>query len=369
MNSAIKPERKPGRLSDPEPTSIPGARNSRSVFSRIIRRAPKTILWTLGFLILAGCYSNPPHRGDSYLNTEHWHRYQRFLPESMRFTAENLPREEYWQWNGHKVHLDRYGEDSSACKVILLHGGGGNGRILGPVAVLVYELGCTVVAPDMPGYGLTVPNPETELNYGLWVELTSHLMDKERRPGQRLYVFGLSIGGMLAYQAVAMNGQADGLIATTFADVRRTDVRDAVSANLFLSRVGVPLGSLFRWFTDGVYLPIASLSKMELITNDPAFSEVFATDPHAGGGWVSLLFLRTFMNYAPALEPEEFRVCPVLMIHPGLDPWTPLEMSKEFYDRIPEKKRLVVLQGAGHLPYEEPGRTQMVRALKEFLGN
>ena len=285
----------------------------------------------------------------------------------MRFTAETLPREEYWNFKNHRVHLDRYGTGNEECKVILLHGGGGNGRVLGPIAVLLLDLGCTVVAPDMPGYGLTVPDPVKDLHYDVWVELASTLMDRERKPGQKLFVFGLSIGGMLAYQAVARNGNADGLIVTTFADVRKQDVRDAVSANLFLSRVGIPLGSFFRWFTDGIYLPIASLSKMELITNDPAFSGIFASDPHAGGTYVSLRFLRTFMDYEPNLEPEEFDICPVLMVHPGLDPWTPLELSREFYDGIPARKSLVILEGAGHLPYEEPGRTQLVQALRVFL--
>lgn len=347
----------------PELNFLPG--------SSVLKLAHRLALLGLGLLssiwVVASCSSAPEHRGDSYLQTKHWHYYQRFLPDSMRFTADNLPKEEYWNWKGHRIHIDRYGNDASSCKVLLLHGGGGNGRVLGPIAVLVFDMGCTVVAPDMPGYGLSVPDPESSVEYSVWVNLVSDLMDRERRDGQKLYVFGLSIGGMLAYQSVARNGQADGLIVTTLADVRSQEARDAVSANLFLARTGVPLAWFFQWFIDGLHLPIASLSKMHLITNDPDFSEIFATDPHAGGGNVSMKFLRTFMTYNPALEPEDFTICPVLMIHPGLDPWTPLELSKDFFDRIAAKKELVILEGAGHLPYEEPGRTQMVRALRSFL--
>ena len=319
--------------------------------------------------LLLNCNLTPDHRGGSYLETEHWQRYQKFLPESMRFNANNLPTESYVEIFNNRIHLDRYGNDTLPCKFILLHGGGGNGRILGPIAVMLYRAGCTVVAPDLPGYGLTVTNETQALTYETWVKTVSTLMNLERKKGQKFYLMGLSMGGLLAYQAVALNGKADGLLVTTLVDPRRQEVRDAVSANLFLSRIVTPINEWFSIFTDYLYMPIAAVSKMEQITNDPEFSEVFATDPHAGGGWVSSRFLRTFMNYSPAIEPEDFNICPVWLAHPGLDPWTPLSMSQPFYDKLAAEKKLIILDGAGHLPYEEPGRSILEKTIRNLIAN
>lgn len=65
----------------------------------------------------------------------------------------------------------------------------------------------------------------------------------------------------------------------------------------------------------------------------------------------------------PAVEPEDFTACPVLLAHPGADRWTPVELSTPFFDRLGGDKRLVVLEGCGHMPVEEPGLRQFAEAL------
>ncbi len=52
--------------------------------------------------------------------------------------------------------------------------------------------------------------------------------------------------------------------------------------------------------------------------------------------------------------------------HPGLAPWTPLELSRSFYERIAGEKELVVLEGSGHFPYKEPGLSQMEASISVF---
>jgi pimeloyl-ACP methyl ester carboxylesterase len=55
------------------------------------------------------------------------------------------------------------------------------------------------------------------------------------------------------------------------------------------------------------------------------------------------------------------------MVHPGEDRWTPLEISQPFFDRIAAPKELVVLEGAGHFPIEQPGLDQMVGAVGSLI--
>ncbi|MBM9578515.1 alpha/beta hydrolase [Leptospira sp. 201903070] len=321
----------------------------------------------LNILVFCHCGSFPLERGGNYLNTTHWQRYQKFLPENLKVKDGKLPKEEYWVWKNLRVHLDRYENSNSDCKVFMIHGGGGNGRVLGSMAKLVFDLGCEVIAPDLPGFGLTLTDKNFKMDYKDWVILLNDLVEAERRPKTKIVLFGLSIGGMLAYQVAAENGNVQGLIATTLADLRRTEVQDAVATNRFLRILGIPLTSWLSLLTDDLYVPIRWLSKMELITNDPDFSKVFSEDPYAGGGKVSFRWMRTISEFQPRVEPESFHVCPVLLAHPGIDPWTPLAISKPFYDRISGTKKFVLLEGAGHFPYEEPGLFQLKTAIADLI--
>jgi alpha-beta hydrolase superfamily lysophospholipase len=106
---------------------------------------------------------------------------------------------------------------------------------------------------------------------------------------------------------------------------------------------------------------------MSRISNKPALAGLCASDPLGGGNWVPARFLRTLMTTAPDIEPEEFQVCPVLLAHPGVDQMTDISLSRRFFDRLASPKRMVVLEGASHMPTEQPGLDQMERAVLEFM--
>jgi alpha-beta hydrolase superfamily lysophospholipase len=72
------------------------------------------------------------------------------------------------------------------------------------------------------------------------------------------------------------------------------------------------------------------------------------------------------MNTAPDIEPERFDLCPVLLVHPGVDRMTDISLSRRFFDRLACPKRMVVLDGASHMPTEHPGVDQLERAVLDF---
>ena len=114
-------------------------------------------------------------------------------------------------------------------------------------------------------------------------------------------------------------------------------------------------------------MPMALVSKMSALVNSKAALKDSLADPTSAGNWVSTRFLSTYLDAAPAIEPEHFDVCPILLTQPTHDHWTPLETSTGFLDRItrvPVTK--VLLDRAGHYPIEEPGLTQMQDAIAEF---
>ncbi len=303
---------------------------------------------------------------DSYAARDYWRRYQPFLPEAMRLPRD--PDEEWWRWRGADVHLDRLDVDDAALKVIVLHGGGGNGRLVSAFGALVHRAGYSYVAPDLPGFGLTKPGPDYDPHYSSWVALVADLIDREQaRDDLPVAIFGGSVGGMLAYHAAAANGKVRGVIATTLADPRDADARDALARSKVWSRLGFAVMNALPALTGRLHIPARRISKLEFMTNDPAFSRIFIDDPLVGRARINLGFYRSMTVYEPPITPEEFDVCPLLLVHPAEDKWTPLAISQPFFDRLGGDKELVMLEGCGHLPYEEPGVSQLRKAVEGFL--
>lgn len=303
---------------------------------------------------------------ESYAARDYLRPYLPFLPNVMRLPTD--PEEEWWTWRDTQVHLDRLDVNGSPLKIIVLHGGGGNGRVVGAFGALVHGLGYSYVAPDLPGFGLTVPGPDYDPDYSSWVALVADLIEREQsRDGLPVVTFGGSLGGMLAYNAAAASGKVQGVIATTLADPRNIEALDALAHSKLWSRIGNLAMSAFPKLTDRLTVPARMISRMDAMTNDPAFSRVFVEDPLVGGARVTIGFYRSMASYDPPIAPEVFDLCPLLLAHPAEDTWTPLSVSRPFFDRLGCDKELVMLEGCGHLPYEEPGVSQLREAVGRFL--
>ncbi|MET7773781.1 alpha/beta hydrolase [Nocardia sp. NPDC005366] len=283
------------------------------------------------------------------------------------------PTEDFWEWHGNTVHLDRYPDPDAPAKVVLHHGLGTNGRqmslILGaPLARRGFE----TVAVDNLGYGLTTVQPGTVHSYDDWVDLIVDFLAFERGKDDRpIVLFGLSAGGMLTYHvaAKAPRGTVRGIVGTTFLDQRDQKVRDVTSHDMFHSRIGLPLmGLVARTPAAGVKYPMTLGAKMSALVNNPEALRVMTRDKTSGGNWVSARFLARYAAYAPAVEPEKFDVCPILLTQPSRDRWSPLSLSERFLSRITRiPVRTVLLENAGHYPIEDPGLKVMEDTIAEFV--
>jgi alpha-beta hydrolase superfamily lysophospholipase len=303
----------------------------------------------------------------SYDDHPTWRRYQPFFPPGMQCTRTSTPTEEYWRWRGLDVHLDRLAVPTSPVKVIVLHGAGAYGRVMAPAAVLAQRYGYETVSPDLPGYGLTRV-PWREMSYPLWIDCVCDLIDAElARDGRPVVLFGVSLGGLLAYQAAARSRKVVGLVATTLADTRERAVRKGFAKHALLGTAGLWLLDKLSLITDALPLPMAYVSKMDRISNRPDLSALVKSDRLGGGSWVPARFLRTLMTTAPAIEPEDFDLCPVLLAHPADDRMTDIALSRRFFERLAAPKRMVILDGASHMPTEHPGVDQLEAAVLQFM--
>lgn len=304
----------------------------------------------------------------SYRENQYWQRYQTFFPGGLRVTPDNAPTERWWFWRGLPVHLDRVDDSLAPAKLIMLHGAGSYGRMLAPYTRLPSVQGLEIIAPDLPGYGLTGPSLRA-VNYRMWVDCVADLVAAERRVDDRpVVLLGVSIGGRLAYDVAVRRDVSGvpGVIATCLLDPRRSDVRTRIASHWAIGRVAgllppvpFPLGA-FR-------VPIRWVANMAAVSNQTQLSNLVAADPLGGGNSVSLRFLRSYVHSAPIVEPEKFDGPPLLLAHPEADLWTPKHLSLAFFDRLRGPKRFAVLGGAGHLPVEETGLADLDSAVRDFL--
>ncbi|KXZ73635.1 Alpha/beta hydrolase family protein [Acinetobacter venetianus] len=305
-----------------------------------------------------------------YQNQVAWQQIEQFLPQEFHIPKNQLPKEEWWAWNGNNIHLDTYRNPNAKIKVILFHGVGTNGRqmsmILGkPLADRGYE----TIAVDMPGYGVTQVRKGKAISYDDWVQAGSDLIDwelaKDNRP---IVLYGLSAGGMLTYHVAAKNKKVKAIVGMTFLDTSNQKVKDTVASNLFMSRVGTPITHLTaKTPLASMRVPMSWASKMSTLVNNKDALKVFMKDKTSAGNSVSLTFLDSYIHYKPELKPEDFDVCPILLTQPEKDRWTPLDLSTPFLSRIHKVPvKTVILENAGHYPLEQPGLSQMVDAIDSF---
>ena len=116
-----------------------------------------------------------------------------------------------------------------------------------------------------------------------------------------------------------------------------------------------PLSRLTR----GLRVPVRWFTHMQRMSRDPALTALVCADPLGGGNRVPLGLLASLFDTAPALEPEQFQRCPVLMLHPACDDWTPVAISDRSFQRLAAPGQRVLLEACGHFPIEHPGLDQL----------
>jgi alpha-beta hydrolase superfamily lysophospholipase len=307
---------------------------------------------------------------NTYSQQSNWREIQKFLPDEFQLQEGQEPMEEWWAWRQHRIHLDCYRNPDAPLKVILFHGVGTNGRQMSTIlGAPLARMGFETIAIDMPEYGLTQVGSGKLVEYDDWVQAGSDLVDAELAKDSRpIVLYGLSAGGMETYHVAALNKKVKGIVGMTFLDQREQQVVDETSLNLFMSRIGAPMVKLTAMTPlAGMRMPMSLASKMHMLVNNKAALKACMADKTSAGNWVTMKFLATLLGYTPAVEPEDFNVCPILLTQPAQDHWTPLHLSELFLRRIKQVPvKTVMLENAGHYPIEQPGLQQMVAAIHTF---
>ena len=304
---------------------------------------------------------------ERYAGSPSWGRYRALLAQRAGLVLETEPEEHEQQLRGHRLHLDRWRPAATpGGTVILVHGGGGNGRVLAPFARLATVAGWEAVAPDLPGYGLTRPAIDFRGDYGEWPAVVAELAARTAGP---VVLAGFSVGGLTALLAAQPAPSVRGVIASTLLDASDPEAFARASRWPRLARPLLPLLRSLPAGLDGWTAPLALAAPLRAMTADPDLQRWFLEDPLLGGLRIPVRFLRTLHQTGLA---DEVLPCPLLLAHPGADAWTPIELSRRTFDRLRGPKRLRILTNGSHLPLEQPAfdelRAEIVRFLAPLSG-
>ena len=300
-----------------------------------------------------------------YENDTVWKQIQEFLPEENRLKAGNCPKEEWLKMDKQIIHIDRYSGTNEKGVVVIYHGVGGNGRLLSFIALPLCKAGFEVICPDLPLYGYTIC--DGKITYADWIDCGAFVAEKYRKENKPLYLFGLSAGGMLAYQVACRLEKVSGLIATCLLDQRIGKVTRETASNPVMAVLGKIFLKIVHRFAGSINLPMKMVCNMRAIVNNNDLAKLLMKDPKSSGTKVSLRFLHGMLNPDIEIEPEDFQKCSVLLVHPEKDYWTDISLSRLFFDKIQTSKEIKILQGAGHFPIEVTGLKQLEKYCVEFM--
>jgi alpha-beta hydrolase superfamily lysophospholipase len=304
----------------------------------------------------------------NYQEDKTWVEMQKYLPVANRISEQNKPEEYFIELDNFKVHIDHYKVNNPKAIVIMLHGVGGNGRLLSCFALPLARNGYEVICPDLPLYGYTYCKSDKHLiTYADWITVGSGVIKHYQSDQLPMFIFGASAGGMLAYQLASISTEIKGIMVTCLLDQRNRHIRKktvkysfmALLADLFLPLISKAMGS-FR-------IPLKSISNMKTIANNKEVVRLLLQDPRSSGVRIPLAFVNSMLNFDLQIEPENFIQCPCLLLHPEQDKWTDLALSKIFFDRLACAKELQILEGAGHFPIEPIGLEKLVECYLNFI--
>lgn len=290
-----------------------------------------------------------------------WTSYRRIVAEEFGLHLEVEPSEKWVPVRGHLVRVDEWSGEAGAGTVILVHGGGGNGRVLAPFAEPIARHGWRVLAPDLPGFGLTEPAPGFDGDYAEWPAVVAEIADAQPGP---VVLFGLSMGGLTAVFAAQKSAHVAGVIATTLLDLNDPAVFAAAARWEWLGRLSGAAMSVAPRLFDRLLLPLRLAAPLKAMSSSTRMQAYFARDPLIGGSWKPARFFRTAHEY----PPTQLRLdCPLLLVHPGADRWTPTALSRSVFERIHARKTFTELSNGAHLPLEQPAFRELTQRVEQFL--
>lgn len=246
--------------------------------------------------------------------------------------------------DGMEVHYRDEGPRTGV-PLVLLHGTSSSLHTWEGWAVRMKE-SRRIIRLDLPGFGLTGPRPDGDYHAATYVRFLTRFLDA--LGVEQVDIAGNSFGGRISWAFAAMHPGR----------VRRLVLVDASGLpNMPMPRIfrlaRTPLRGLLRWCTPTFMVR----RNVEEVYGDPSMVEDALVTRHErllrreGNREAVIERINTAEPPSLVARLRDIRA-PTLILWGKEDRWIPVEFASELHDLIP-KSRLIVYQGAGHVPMEE----------------
>jgi pimeloyl-ACP methyl ester carboxylesterase len=270
------------------------------------------------------------------------------------------PPSDFLELDGQLVHYRDQGPSGDPLPLVLIHG---TGASLHTWEAWVAELSATrrVISFDLPGAGLSGPNPEGDYRDARYVDFVRRLL--VRLGVARAIVGGNSLGGEIAWQlALADPERVAGLVLVDAGG--HAFVPESLPIGFRIARTPL-LREAMRWI-----LPRRAIEASVLnVYGDPSRVSAALVDRYyeltlREGNRVALMQRMDQLGPGPVERLPEIKV-PTLILWGGQDRLIPPRWGEAFHQAM-AGSRLVVFPTLGHVPQEEdPAAT--LAALRDWL--
>jgi alpha-beta hydrolase superfamily lysophospholipase len=251
-------------------------------------------------------------------------------------------------------------DDKPQATVALIHGITEHGGRYRHVGKALSEQGYGVYALDLRGHGLSSGSPIYTPSFDMYLDDVMVFLRylRGRQPGQPLFLFGHSMGGLIvAWLAVRRDPDVCGLIFSAAAFCVSNQVAP------WLQLLAVPASWL---------LPRMRVVKVRApaLSRDPQAVAQFNSDPLVYHGRMPNRTGAEILRAARRIQGrfESIRL-PFLALHGTADVITDPEGSRQVYQRAASTdKTLKLYQGLYHDLFHEPERDRIVADLLDWLG-
>lgn len=242
--------------------------------------------------------------------------------------------------------------------VVIIHGLGDHSGRYGHVAQAFNETGVSVLAPDLPGHGLSEGRRGHFPSYEQVLDLIGQALTYlgEAVSGQPLFLYGHSLGGNLV---------------VNYALRRPQGLRGAIASGPWLRlAIQPPRWRVALARTVGRLLPAITqpngLDPHDL-SHDPQVVQAYIEDPLVHDRISAGLFLAAYQAGLWALENASRLQVPLLLMHGTADRLTSPEASAAFCARVGPLCTLRLWEGLYHEVHNEPQKAEVLATLRNWL--
>jgi len=306
---------------------------------------------------------------ETMIKTDYWRNY---YDEKISEQSDNIREEYEIHSTGVTIHIDVYANPTADAPVVIFnHGAAGYCRLFVQIAMMLYELGYTVILPDQRGQGLSGGKRG---DYTI-SECVQNIVDTakwaKKQFNTSLFMIGGSVGGGLTYYAATAGAPVEGIACLNLFDFGNGTDGLKISRMAFFA-LSTTISRLFKQGTvllkpfHSVQIPFNWVGAFDKLMDerDTEFQALWDADP-VPPRRVSLRSLASNMITSPAIPFEENRL-PVLVINQSLDQMVDVDVTRQNYEQLGGLKHYIEVP-FGHWSSQSEFWETIVQACDEWF--